>query len=105
MKPQGLSHKRVMSHDFFVWEKPHSLLVLLFKFGFWMASKGSSYDQLPFNDSNMLALLTKEIKTLILAQVGMNMRLSQDMPIGAFTLQIHSKREREREREREKGMT
>jgi hypothetical protein len=28
------------------------------------------------------------------------MRLSQDMPIGAFTLQIHSKRERERERER-----
>jgi len=46
----------------------------------------------------MLALLTKEIKTLILAQVGMNMRLSQDMPIGAFTLQIHSERERERER-------
>jgi hypothetical protein len=63
-----------------------------------MAPMGSSYDQLPFNDSNMLALLTKEIKTLILAQVGMNMRLSQDMPIGAFTLQIHSKRERERER-------
>jgi hypothetical protein len=27
-----------------------------------MASMGSSYDQLPFNNSNMLALLTKEIK-------------------------------------------
>jgi hypothetical protein len=65
-----------------------------------MASKGSSYDQLPFKDSNMLALLTKEINFLILAQVGMNMRLSQDMPIGAFTLQIHSKRKKERERER-----
>jgi len=93
----GLSHKCVMSRDFFVWEKPHSLQVLLFKFGFWMASMGSSYDWLPFNNSNMLAFLTKEIKTLILAQVGMNMRLSQDAYRSIYSTDSFQK-ERERER-------
>jgi hypothetical protein len=62
-----------------------------------MASMGSSYDQLPFNNSNMLGLLTKEIKTLILAQVGMNLRLSQDACRSIYSTDSFKKRE--------KGMT
>jgi hypothetical protein len=52
---------------------------------------------LPFNNSNMLAFLTKEIKTLILAQVGMNMRLSQDAYRSIYSTDSFQK-ERERER-------
>jgi hypothetical protein len=64
-----------------------------------MASMGSSYDQLRFNNSNMLALLTKEIKTLMLAQVGMNMRLSQDTCRSIYSTDSFKKRDRK------KGMT
>jgi len=63
-----------------------------------MASMGSSYDQLPFNNSNMLALLTKEIKTLILAQWHEYETFSGYAYRSIYSTDSFKKRERERER-------